>query len=455
MNILLVNPPQTGIYYKLGFVFPPLGLAYLAAVLKQNGITVEIVDLAVDSSSLDCLETGKYDLVGITGDTSRHRHVLEIAGEAKKHGCITVLGGPHATYNDRTILEQENNIDYIIRREGEYTLLELIKALDGSGSVEGVAGLTARSSSGSVFQTADRPFIENLDELPLPARELLPMAKYRNLELRRRKISPIVTSRGCPFRCPFCCSSEFAGPKWRTHSLERTLTEIELLVNEYDFGAIAFIDDTFTIDMQRVRALARAITAAGLDIRWWCFSRPDLLLDHEDVVKEMAAAGARYVFMGIESGDDAVLNRLKKGVKRSNGVAAIDLLRRHGIETMASFMLCDSEENEASVRKTISFARSLPAGAAQFSIVTPFPGTVLYERLAPHLLHQNWSLYDCTHLVYRHPSISVERAQHLHALAYRRYYLTPGRILKGLLSAIRGKGVRLSKILPVLKHQDL
>ncbi|MFC1850364.1 B12-binding domain-containing radical SAM protein [candidate division CSSED10-310 bacterium] len=454
MRILLVNPPFSGIYYKLGFIFPPLGLAYLAAVLRTEGYDVEIVDLAVSPDGLNILAQKKFDLVGISGDTCRHPAAIAVAREVKKKGIKTVLGGSHASYLDQDILENNPYFDFVIRREGEFTLQELVQKLREEQELESIAGLSFRSRQGNFVRNPDRPLISDLDKLPLPARDLLPMEKYKSLELRRRKITPIVTSRGCPFQCPFCCSSHYWGTKWRTHSVERVLTEIELVTAEYGYRAVAFIDDTFTINMKRVDQLSQNIIDKKIDIRWWCFSRPDMIISNEQIIARMAASGARYVFMGVESGEEMILQKLKKGVDRSKSIQAIDLLRQYGIETMASYMFGDLEETYESILRTITFARALPTGSAQFSILTPFPGTVLWEQLAPLLDHRNWQYYDCTHLVFKHPHLTAEQLQKLHILAYRRYYLTLSRILTGALSFIRGKGVKLSKILPVLRKME-
>lgn len=453
MKLLLINPPMGGIYYKLGFLFPPLGLAYLAAAARTIGVEVRIVDLAVDPKGLDILEHQSFDLVGISGDTSRHQTVMKIVQELEKYHCRIVLGGPHATYRDREILNSGADVAFIVRREGERTLQELLTHLDSPAEFEGIKGLTFRNERGNIVINEDRPFIGDLDTLPLPARDLLPMDKYRTLELRKRKITPLVTSRGCPFQCPFCCSSEFAGTRWRTHSLERIMEEIEIVTNEYNFRAIAFIDDTFTIDIKRLEGLCERMAEKDDDLRWWCFSRPDIVLKNPHIVEKMALSGARYVFMGMESGDQTILDRFKKGVHTHRGIEAVELLNRYGIETMASYMFCYPEETKETAEKTITFARGLPTGAAQFSILTPFPGTRIHEELSPELLHENWDEYDCTHLVFNHPNLTPEEAKKIHSRAYRRYYLTLRRILVGLLSSVRGKGVKLKNILPVLKKQ--
>lgn len=455
MKILLINPPFKGIYFKLGFLFPPLALAYLGAVTRQIGVETTIIDLVVQPKSLDILQKKKFDLVGISGDTSRHFQALSIAREVKKCGFKTVLGGPHVAYTDKEILKNEPSVDFIIRREGEQTLSELLTKLNLPEEYNSIKGLSYRDEQGTVFRNPNRDFIRNLDTIPLPARDLLDMNKYRTLELRRRKITPIVTSRGCPFNCPFCSASEFSGQRWRTHSIDRVIQEIEIVKNEYKYDAVAFLDDTFTINIQRVNRIANQIIDRKIDINWWCFARPDIIIKHQAMVEKMAQSGCRYVFMGMESGDDHILNRIKKGIDTNISTKAVLLLKKYGIETMASYMIGDKEDTIESINRTIDYACALPTGAAQFSITTPFPGTALFNELEPLLLHRNWDLFDCTHLVYQHPLLSPEQAKKLHNKAYRRYYLTFRRLIIGMLSFIRGKGVKLSKILPVvLKNSE-
>ena len=211
MNILLINPAPTGTLKATGVLFPPLGLLYVAAYAEKEGYPVVVRDLAVRRKKEE-IDFKKYDLVGITTDTTRHRQALRLAKEAKASGCTVVMGGPHPGYVDEEILSTKK-VDFIVRGEGEVTFSELAAALekknDSFDSIKGISFF----SNGKLVRTPPRPFIEDLDSLPLPARHLIHIEDYQRTRIGGRPITPVITSRGCPYQCVFCASSIFGEQK--------------------------------------------------------------------------------------------------------------------------------------------------------------------------------------------------------------------------------------------------
>src|SRR4030042_1171129 len=311
MNILLINPAPSGTLKATGVLFPPLGLLYVAAYAEKMGHPVAVRDLAVQRGKED-INFRKYDMVGISTDTTRHRQALQLAKKAKANGCTVVMGGHHPGYVDEEILSPRK-VDLIVHGEGEITFSELAAALEKkNGPFDSIQGISFLSK-GQLVRTPPRPFIEKLDSLPLPARHLIHMDEYRRTKLGSRDITPLVTSRGCPYQCAFCASSHFFGTKVRARSVGSVLTELEEIFHRYHFNAVAFVDDTFNLFPKRVIEICHGIIEKKLDLWWWCLSRIDLLLRNEEMFGEMGGAGAKSVFIGVESSNPKTLEELRKG----------------------------------------------------------------------------------------------------------------------------------------------
>lgn len=446
MKVLLIYPYSPDIYQKVGFALPPLGLAYIASVLRENGYAAEIHDMKVNRKEPDF---SNYDVIGITADAMRYKEGLRLAGVAKEKGKTVIMGGPHPTFLDGDAL-MSGRVDFVVRGEGEETILELLESLKKKTSFSEIKGISFMND-GNICRTPARKPIDNIDSLPMPARDLLLMDSYRTLEMGKRKVTSMITSRGCPYGCTFCASSEFSGYKWRARMPGPVVDEIEHIVNNYGFNALAFLDDNFTLGPERVIAICDEIIKRRIDIYWWCFSRADILLRNEDMVKKMAEAGARYIFIGFESGTQGLLDSYNKKMQAPIAEDTISLLKRCGIQTHASFIIGGIDETKKKVEETIRLAKYLRPEAVQFSILTPYPGTKLFDEVKDRIRTFDWNLYDCLHSVIELDYLSKNDLEKLLRRAYRSFYLTPDRIVKGLMSGIRGKGIKLSSIINILK----
>ena len=422
MKILLVNPAPTGTLKATGVLFPPLGLLYIAAHAEKEGHQVAVRDLAVRRNKED-IDFKKYDVVGISTDTTRHRQALQLAGRAKASGCTVVMGGPHPGYVDEEILSTRR-VDFIVRGEGEVTFSALVAALEKkNGPFDSIQGISFRSNGGLV-RSAPRPFIENIDSLPLPARHLLNMDDYRRTKFGGRDITPLLTSRGCPYQCAFCASSHFFGKKVRARSVASVLNELEEIYHRYHFNAVAFVDDTFNLFPKRVIEICHGIIEKKLDLWWWCLSRIDLLLRNEEMVKEMVGAGAKSVFIGVESSSPITLKELRKGISVEETVQTVEMLKRNGLEIHASYILGGLHDTVEMIHETIRFAKRLDTNVAQFSILTPYPGTAVYEDVKDRIFkwRSPWSFFDMQHLVFKHDHLSFIRMEWLLLKAHLLYY---------------------------------
>jgi anaerobic magnesium-protoporphyrin IX monomethyl ester cyclase len=422
MKILLINPAPSGALKATGVLFPPLGLLYVAAYAEKEGHQVVVRDLAIRKKKEDFFFEN-YDIVGISTDTTRHRQALQLAKRAKMSGCTVIMGGPHPGYVDEEILSTKR-VDFIVRGEGEMTFSELAAALQkNDGKFDSIQGISFMSN-GQIVRTPPRAFMENLDLLPLPARHLVDMDDYRKTKLGDRAITPLITSRGCPYQCAFCASSHFFGKKVRTRSVVSVLSELEEIYHRYHFNAVAFVDDTFNLFPKRVIETCRGIIERKLDLWWWCFSRVDLLLRNEDMTKEMVRAGAKSVFIGVESFNPKTLEELKKGVDVESSVQAVERLKKNGLEIHASYILGGLHETAGMIHETIRFAKRLDTNVAQFSILTPYPGTAIYEQVKDRISKWRapWSFFDAQHLVFKHEHLSFIRLEWLLFKANFLYY---------------------------------
>lgn len=301
LKILLINPPYStteryGKYLsRLGPTTEPLGLAYIAAVLENEGHDVKIIDapaLKMETAQIAEVAKKNFDIIGVTMLTPMYKRSIEVIRAIRKinPGTKIVVGGPHPTALPTQTLKENPEIDIVVIGEGEITIKELALALETASPLENIKGV-AFCRSDQIVVTEPRPFIKNLDALPLPARHLLPMNAYQITGSRSQEKHSytIITARGCPYNCVFC--SHPFGRSFRYHSPERIIKEIELLINKYGAGEINFEADTISVDKQFLQGLCRKIINSGLNkkIQWTCESRADTI--DENLLRLMKQAG--------------------------------------------------------------------------------------------------------------------------------------------------------------------
>lgn len=401
-RILLVNPPQNNRYPQ-----PPPGLAMIAAVLEGSEHQVGILDLQTfdlsEKAISKVIAEEAPNIVGITALTPTINSAIGVAKKVKQidEDVTVVLGGPHGTILPEETLLFAPEIDIIVRGEGEQTMLEVAGASkERTAALKGISGITYRENN-EIRSTSPRVPISNLDKLPFPAFHLLPMKRYRLHPPFGRKSPaiPIITSRGCPYRCSFCSKSVF-GKRYRSNTASYVIREIQLLKEKFGVKEIKFYDDVFTIDRKRVIEICRLIKEQGIDILWTCETRVNLV--DEEMLGIMSDAGCYMIAYGVESGNQRVLENLKKDITLEQAVRAFKLTKRLGIETAAYFMLGSPGETSDTVWDTIEFAKTLDPDFVQFSTATPFPGTEYYAGLVEEgKLPKEWDKYvyaDLRHL---------------------------------------------------------
>jgi len=434
VKICLISPPyNSAVKSVVGVSSPPLGLAYIASVLKQDH-EVKIVDSNILNYTIEDvkeeLRSFYPDVVGITSVTPSIYQAYEVAETAKRvrEDCTVVLGGPHATFLPRETLKECKYVDIIVRGEGEETTKELVETIEKGKDLDKVKGITFRKRN-EIIDVEPRPFINNIDDIPFPSRDLLSMHRYN---VNGVKYTTMMTSRGCPYQCSFCSSSRLFGGYWRGRSPENVLEEMKSICEEYDIRNVGFMDDTFTLDQKRAERICDGIIKQGWDISWGASSRVDTL--SKKLVEKMKRAGCWILFLGIESGTREILDAVRKRITIEQVKKAVKIVKDAEIQVLGSFITGFPQDTIGTIKETINFAKSLDIDYAEFSILTPYPGTPIYDYAKENnlLLTENWSKYTGTEPIIKIDGASEKQLKTLFQKAYINFYLRPSIVLKWL-----------------------
>lgn len=422
-KVALVNPPALqGVFHHHPYL--PMGLAYLAAVLEEKGSQVTVLDCiaqGIDQNQLkQKLAELNPDVVGISSMTPMALSTM-MAAKGAKEACPNtpvVLGGPHATFMDKDILANEAAVDVIVRGEGEVTLAELTQRIVNGVGLNSADGITYRHQ-GQIVQNPDRPFIQNLDDLPFPAYKHFPLEKYR---LFGKLFFPVITSRGCPFQCSFCTTSRILGKQYRVRSPKNIGHELELLKREYGADSFTFYDDTLTLDKKRLYDICDEIKSRKLNIPWDCQTRVDQV--SEEMFNKMKATNCQQVFFGAESGCQTVLNSVNKRTTVEQNEAAIKMAKKAGLFVAISIIIGYPGETAEMRKETFDFLRRTEPDDVYLCIATPYPGTELRKEVIRlgYQMSPDWSRYDTTTPVFENPNLPDEEALRLRQEFYDSFY---------------------------------
>lgn len=444
-EILLIIPPfYYGDLSDAGPVYPSMGLTYVAAMLEQAEYKVCLIDmfaLGYDEQKLkEYLEDKNLKIVGVSSVSATFKSSLSILKLVKnlRPDITTIIGGPHVTILTDSTMKEEY-IDYGVISEGDYTSVELADfIIKKKGYRENIKGICFRNNEGVLIKTEKRPFIENLDTLPFPAYHLLPMEKYRSYGFydSGKRTASMITSRGCPFRCIYCCSSKLFGGRWRSMSAEKAVENIKRLHDEFGIEHIYFQDDEFTVSHDRVIKICDWMIDNKINISWECLTRVSHVND--ELLEKMAKAGCKSILYGVETGYDEGLKNIKKGITLEQVKNAIRLSQKNGIIAKASFILGFPWESKVEINKTIDFAIALNADYSFFTILVPFPTTEVYEQIereglfVPNFNIDMYSAMPAADALIKTHHLSSEEIVRLMGYAYRRLYFRPKYILQRL-----------------------
>lgn len=445
---VFVNPFP---YYAAGIneatVYPPLGLAYFAAWLRKKGVESRVIDANILEKTNDVVfgEIAEFDpqLIGISSNIVTAQAGEELAKMIKEKypNKLVVFGGPYASNVVEKLLTR-SGADCIIRGEGELTLLELVEKGGAFETIRGVSYL----KDGKLIQNPEAAKIQNLDDLPFPAYDLLPPLNLYRSRSRYTPMAPMMMTRGCPFGCIFCSSAHTAnsvfGNAIRKRSPENIVSEIRMLSEQFGVRQIDFLDDNFSHDMIYAEKVMDAIIDAQLPVvfNFQNGLRADRL--NEKLISKMKKAGVIKVGIGIESGDQHIVDLAKKSLVLERVRDSIKLLRKHGIIVIGFFMLGLPGETKESMEKTIQFAKETNPHMANFSVVLPLPGTELF-RMVEEANAFVKNVEDGAHtgfysqmFYYKWGDITPELVFQYQKKAYNEFYFRPLKIMD-LLSTIQ------------------
>ncbi|MDO8528350.1 MAG: radical SAM protein [Nanoarchaeota archaeon] len=441
LKVLLIQPNYRRIYAyaknkEITPIFPPFGLAYIAAVLKKNNIPVKILESNVFDLNHEQIkkEIEEYNpnIVGITSTTSMIEEAHEIALLCDEKIKV-IIGGVHASSLPEETLEKFERFDFLVRGEGEFAMLELVQ----KKPLEKIKGLSYRKN-GKIKHNAPRELNNQLDELPFPSRELLPMDKYFSAGAKQTPSDYILSSRGCPYQCIFCADHLVHGRKFRFRSPENIIKEVEELhkrgVKDWDF-----IDDNFTLINERVEKFCDLMIQKGLNkkMSWRCANGIRVDRITLELLKKMKEAGCYMVSLGIESGNEEILRNMKKDINLEKVRMAVKWCNEVGIETRGLFMFGNLGENEKTMQDTIDFAKSLNLDTASFHITIPFPNTEYWNivKKEGEIYPKNYRDYIAYgNVIFKHGELNEKTLLKMQTKAFKEFYFRPKIVFKALKS---------------------
>ena len=395
MKIALIAPP----YPLAEAPSPPLGLTYIAAVCGAAGHDTVIFDYIVRGYSDEKLaaEIKAFgpDVVGTNSVTMNFKKAARMLSLAKQAApsAVTLMGGPHVSFDAKNTLADYPGIDIVVTGEGEVTVAELLTVLHEPVRWREIKGLVFRDEDG-IVDTGPRELIRDLDTLPMPARHLLPMARYQALGF---PVS-IITSRGCPNQCIFCLGRRMVGQKVRFRSVPRVVDEIQALV-EAGNPFINIADDLFTANRKRVLSFCDEILKRGLTFSWSVFARVNTV--DEDILKRMKTAGCHAISFGVESGNPGMLKRVKKGITPDQVRRAAKACQKAGIRGHASFIVGLPGETRQTLADSLKLQKEIDIESA-YHFLSPFPGTDVRENIEGYdltILTDDWDRYDANRAI--------------------------------------------------------
>lgn len=445
MNVMFLNPPFRGAFNReVRFqavspqkaLHPPLMLGYGAAVCRENEHKVELIDAPAsevsEEETIQRIKEFKPGYVVMLTSTASVKSDGKLAARiSKETGTKTVAVGVHASAMPEDTLKR--GFDIVARGEYEYTVKELVEGKPLS-SVKGINFKRGKS----VIANANREHIKNLDELPFPARDLMPNEKYYSA-IYKNPFTFVLAGRGCPHQCIFCATPQvISGRGYRFRSPENIVQELEHIKSNFNLKSVLFNDDTLNVNKKHILELCNLMVDRNVNMPWAAYSRVDSV--DEEIATAMKKAGCFLVKIGFESGCDEILLNMKKGARATTEQArkAAKLFKDAGIQVHGTFVFGMPGETHETIRKTIDFAKELDLDFVQFSVAQPYPGTEFYQIMKQkgYLNFKDWEDYlddcGCIKPIFSYPELSADEMEQWLKVAYREYYLRPGYIAKAI-----------------------
>ena len=448
MKIILVAPPNKSplvgnnpaIIDQERGKNPPLGLLYIASMIKNSGLhDLEVLDCNaqdIDYKRLNNHFNNGYDVLGVTVTSFTLIDALKTIAIYKKtnpQGKV-IVGGPHVAIYHAEIIKFDN-IDIAVKKEGEFIINKILDVIFTPSELKNIPGIVYKKDN-KITDTGEAEYIKNLDILPIPDRSLLPYKSYFSLLGSQTYSTTIFTSRGCPFNCAFC-DRPALGKAFRAHSADYVVKEIEECV-KLGIKEFLFYDDTFTINRNRVIDICNTIIEKKIIISFDIRARVDTV--DEQILRLLKKAGCQAVHFGVESGTDRILKRLNKGITIKKVKKAFAAAKQVKMNTLAYFMVGCPGETHDDINKTLALAKELNPDYVHVTIFTPFPATILYkEALYKQIIKKDvWQEFAQNPSILFHPPIweegfTKETLGEIIKKFYKQFYLRPSYILKRII----------------------
>ncbi len=421
-KVLFIEPraPRPHIFSRV--VIPRLGCVLLGTILRRQGLEVKVVIEEISTPDYRSLDF-RPDLVCISSISSTVPRAYELADFYRQQGLPVVLGGAHPSFLPQEGLE---HADYVICGEGDEALPELVTCLAEGGALAAVRNLCYREGE-EVYQNPWRPFVADLDALPIPDYTLI-----HDWQAKKRRYVSVATSRGCPFNCRFCSVILLFGRKFRYNSVDRVMEEIRQ--NHIRGGHLFFCDDNFTAHRERIKELCSRLLSENLQIEWSAQVRVEAAKDPE-LLTLMARSGCFTVFVGLESVNPATLEAYNKAQTVEGVKDCVINFHRHGIKVHGMFVFGAEEDHYQVIRDTIKVSRQLDLDSLQYLILTPVPGTPVYQEMEAQnrIICRDWSHYDGHHIVFQPRQFTPYELQYETIRAMKKFYSWPS-VLKRLVA---------------------
>lgn len=444
--------------WKAAQPYPPYGTMVAAAWMRQAGYDVHLFDAGLSDGASDIfplIDAIKPDYCVIYDDgfnyltkmclTRMREAAFEIAQYARKNGCTVMVNSSDSSDHYEKYLD--NGADYVLKGEGEMTLLELVNALKNGAPVELIQGIYLRETAGKTSYTGPRPVLHDLDVLPDPAWDLVDVAAYKKIWMERWGYFAlnIATTRGCPYKCNWCAKPIY-GNRYNSRSPERVASEIEHLINTYGVHYFWMADDIFGLKPHWVQGFRDQVLAKKLNFQYKIQSRVDLLLK-EDAIEALVASGLRQVWVGAESGSQKILDAMDKGTTTAEIAEATALLKKCGVEVCFFLQFGYLGETRDDIESTIKMVETLLPFDIGISVSYPLPGTKFYDIVQSKLGEkQNWTVSDDLDMMYP-ATYSPAFYKRLHRLVHKRFRKRQGLVeLQTLLSGKRPSFRRIARL---------
>jgi anaerobic magnesium-protoporphyrin IX monomethyl ester cyclase len=447
-KILFVEPPKDYWFIMGEYLPPPTGLLILAGYIERElpEIEVEVYDSQARKSNWDgiekYIESTEPSLVAMSGFTCNAYACARVAEIAKKvnNEITTVVGGIHFSFTPELSLIDYPEIDYIVRGEGEITIVDLVKTLNKGGKISRVKGLSFRNN-GNIIHTPPRSLIADLDSLPYPAYHLVEddIKNYHFTMMAGKNVRYMVLegARGCAHKCSFCTQWKHWGGRWRTKSIKRIVEEIEYLHQEFGGQFLWFADDNFEY-RKRGKELWVGLRKKDFidDVMLFFQARTDDVVNNPDLVGKLREVGNYWVMLGVESHSPERLKEYNKGIKTSDAYKAVKILNENDIFSHAMFVIGSREDTKESIEQLRQYSMDLGSDFAIYTVLTPFPGTSYYQAAQKNgwIEDRNFANYDMAHAIMPTQTVSRKEVQQEFYQCYKERYGSIPRNIAGVFS---------------------